>query len=439
MQNGFEPPPPADRGFKRDGGANGGMIAIAGSKGGCGTSTVTLGLAGAFARAGTPTLAVDADRQLPNLHVMTGLDREPTVAALENGADLREVSQPHPETPNVAVLTAPTPDQAVEYGRLGDRLDLEGVRALVDCPSGAGPDVADPLSGADGAVVVATGTDRGLEAAETTVELARRLGVPIYGTVFNRCSGIPDRAELAGVPPLGHVPERPSPLSNAEVATALDAVAGRIASRNPVRPRPSDGYDRVPTGTEPLDDHLDGGLPPGSLVALVADPASGAERLLHRLTGVRGTLYLSTGRSSSAVSRAVGTTPGSGTPTVRRVVGEDATGDALGLIGKLPDAANLIVDPVDPLERRDRGTYVRFLDAVVDRLTETDGLAVVHCLETTANRSATLRAADAVFQVDADGRLSISKYRPDADAVGAVELGFADRVPPAPSSPAGRG
>ncbi len=417
------------------------MIAIAGSKGGCGTSTVTLGLAEAFARAGTPTLAVDADRQLPNLHVMAGLDREPTVAALEDGAELREVSQPHPASPNVAVLTAPTPEQTVEYATLGDRLDLDGVETLVDCPSGAGPDVADPLSGADGAVVVATATDRGLEAAETTVELARRLSVPLYGAVFNRCSGIPDRVtEWDGVPPLGHVPDRPSPLSDAAVAAALDDVAERIASRAPTPPRPTGAGDRVPTGTESLDRHLDGGLPPGSVVALVADPASGAERLLHRLTGVRGTLYLSTERSRSAVRRAVETTPGSGNPTIRCVAGEDAIECALALVGKLPDAANLIVDPIDAVERRDRGTYVRFLDDVADRLAETGGLAFCYCLEPTANRSATLRSADAVFEVDADGHLSIPKYRPDADAVGSIRVGFADGPPPsAAGGPGSRG
>lgn len=426
------------------------MIAIAGSKGGCGKSTATLGLAEAFARAETPALAVDADRQLPNLHVMTDLDREPTLAELERGIDARDLAQQHPRSSAVGVLPAPTSSQPFEFGSLGEHLDLDGVQVLIDCPSGAGPDVVDPLSQADGVLVVSSRTERSLTAAETTIEMARRLGVPVYGAVLNRCTEIPERAaRWEGVPLLGCVPERPSPLLNDDVAAAFDRIVEQLAAQSPTdRAPPAYAGDRLPTGTDALDRRLGGGLPPGSVVALVADPGSQAEHVLYRATGVRGTLYVSTERSRANVRRAIesASTP-AGTPTIRRVAGEGAIEEAIDLIGKLPDAANVIVDPVDELERRDRSAYVSFLDELADRTAETDGIAILHCLDDDPrNRSATLRAADAVFElervapgvgVDAEHYLAVTKYRPDAAFTGTIALEFADdgRVRPIESPP----
>ncbi|WP_255191025.1 DUF7125 family protein [Natronobeatus ordinarius] len=420
------------------------MIAIAGSKGGCGTSTVTLGLAEAFARADTPALAIDADRQLPNLHVMAGLDREPTLAEIDDGVDLREVAQPHPRSPTVGVVPAPKPSDPFEFDSLDDYLDADGTQVLIDCPSGAGPDVVDPLRQAAGVIVVGADTERSLEAAETTIEMARRLGVPVYGAVLNRRSEIPSRAtRWEGVPLLGCVPDRTSPLVNDEVTAAFDEIVERLSAQSPVdRAPPAFAGDRLPTGTNELDRRLGGGIPAGSVVALVADPASQAEQLLYRATDVRGTLYLSTERSRNGVRRAMeSASVTSGAPTIRSVTGEDALEEATALIEKLPDAANLIVDPIDGLERRNRSAYVSFLDALTARIDETDGLAILHCLDDSPNRSATLRAADAVFELEAvapgvgtdvEHYLTVPKYRPDAGFTETIELEFADRNGVAP-------
>ncbi|GAB3665615.1 DUF7125 family protein [Halopiger thermotolerans] len=416
------------------------MIAIAGSKGGCGKSTVALGLATAFAGADPPipAIAVDADRQLPNLHVMTDLDREPTLAALERGATLKEIAQEHPRESTVGIVPAPKPSDTFAFDSLADRATLEGTQVLLDCPAGAGPDLVEPLRSADGVIVVAGDSERSLEAAETTIDVARRLGVPIYGAVLNRRSEVPDRAaEWRGVPILGCVPDRPSPLANDEVAAAFDEIVERLRTQSPrERAPPTTDGDRLPVGADALDRHLDGGLPAGAIVALVADPASQAERLLYRATELRGTLYLSTEGSRKTVRRAIETsTVDAGEPTIRRVAGDDALAEATALVEDLPDAATLIVDPVDELERRDRSTYVSFLDTLSERLAETDGLAIFHCLDfdEPANRSATLRAADAVFELETVGSglesdvghaVSVTKYRPDAGAIGTVPIAF---------------
>jgi len=47
---------------------------------------------------------------------------------------------------------------------------------------------------------------------------------------------------------------------------------------------------RLSTGVDILDRQLDGGIPPGSIVLLAADPASQSELFLYELAGVRATL-----------------------------------------------------------------------------------------------------------------------------------------------------
>ncbi|ARS88779.1 MinD/ParA family ATP-binding protein [Natrarchaeobaculum aegyptiacum] len=198
------------------------MIAIAGSKGRCGTPTVTLGIAEALGRTDTPVVAIDADRQLPNLHVLTDCDRSPTAADRVDGADVTTVAQRHPRDAHVGVVPAPRPGEAFDFGAL-PAATPDGIQVLVDCPSGAGPDVVDPLESARGMIAVTTPTERGLEAAETTLEMARRLRVPVYGVVCNRCTDPPGRVtRWDGVAVLGCVPERTSTLESEDVAAAFD-------------------------------------------------------------------------------------------------------------------------------------------------------------------------------------------------------------------------
>ena len=74
---------------------------------------------------------------------------------------------------------------------------------------------------------------------------------------------------------------------------------------------------RLETGIDVLDRKLNGGLPPGSIVAFTASPASQSELLLYELTAARGTLYLTTERSDQAVRDAIENTNAPvGSPTV---------------------------------------------------------------------------------------------------------------------------
>ncbi|RQG94657.1 DUF7125 family protein [Natrarchaeobius chitinivorans] len=358
------------------------MIAIAGAKGGCGKTTLTVGLARAFARAGEPTIAVDTDRQLPNLHVVTDAERTPTLSDAVD--DVGSAVQPLSETPDAGVISAPEPADSIDVSAALSRLRGEDVRILLDCPSGAGPDVTDPLEAADRVVVATTNTERGRRASRTTIEMARRLGIPVAGAVVMRSAGATTDLESAlGVPVLGAVPECESPLSADGTRDAFDAIAGRLyGDPSSGESRPGVDADRLSTGIRSLDAALGGGFPPGSVVALTADPASQSEHLLADVTRTRGTLYLATDRSRRNVERALDSTGDQGvSPTVRRVSGENRLERATALVEKLPEGANLVVDSTNALERTDRDAYLEFLNAVIDRIADIEGFAVLHCLK----------------------------------------------------------
>lgn len=417
------------------------MITIAGAKGGCGKTTTTLGLAAALANRGTPVLAVDADRQLPDLHTMADVAREPTIGALDGETDVISIAKQVPGVPGVGVIPAQRSEETVDLEATLEQLDYETAEVFVDSPSGAGPDVVEPLSVADSAVVVTTGTDRSVEAARTTLDIAERLDVPVAGVVFNRCETVPDdlAAEL-DAEVLGAVPEREDPLSDDDVAEAFEDVAhalrvvtglGAIGEEVPQRP------DRLPTGVPGFDRLLEGGVPRGSIVALEAPPSSQAELLLHNMTATRGTLYLTTERSEEAVRDALSTSPVEvGSPTIRRLDGDAPLGKATQLIENLPEGANLIIDAVDPLEAMDRVGYVNFLNAVKERTTAAKGLSVLHCLADPdgGHRSVTEQFADVVVEFGRDPEegaygLELLKFRAESDPERSERVSFSEAVP----------
>lgn len=415
------------------------MIAIAGAKGGCGKTITTIGLAEAVGRRGTTSIAADADCQLPNLHVAGGVDRTPTLAALESDVDVESVVQPSPRTPNVGLLSAPESSNRVNFEMALERLEADTVRTFVDCPSGAGIDVVEPLSAAEGVIVVTTDSERSISAAETTIEMARRLEVPILGTVVNRCESVPQTVRSwTDVPVLGRVPDGTAPLTDEATRAAYDEIAATIATRTAMDgSAPPYDDDLLRTGYEPLDRAFGGGLEPGSMVAVVAAPASRSERFLSETTAVRGTLYLSTERSAANVQRALESVPtATGNPTVRRLSDENGLAEARSMADKLPASSTLVVDPVNALERDGRDEYVSFLDDLKEQLVETGSIGLLHCLNghtIPSNRTVTTHAADAVFEITAvtpetganvEHYLSVPKYRADGTTTEAIELEF---------------
>ncbi|RKD97220.1 RAD55 family ATPase [Halopiger aswanensis] len=197
--------------------------------------------------------------------------------------------------------------------------------------------------------------------------------------------------------------------------------------------------DRLETGIDVLDRKLDGGLPPGSVIAYTALPASQSELLLYELTAARGTLYLTTERSTETVEYAIEDSPSAvGSPTIRHVTGDAPLEAARQLVDALPDGANLIIDTMNTLERTDTDEYIDFLNDLKRRMVETGSIAVLHCLkgqDPPANRARTFHAADAIFDLTTDitgteleNHLTIPKFRNGGQPTEAIKLELTEEV-----------
>ncbi|SDQ89818.1 RAD55 family ATPase [Natronobacterium texcoconense] len=197
--------------------------------------------------------------------------------------------------------------------------------------------------------------------------------------------------------------------------------------------------DRLETGIDVLDRKLDGGLPPGCIVAYTADPASQSELILYELTAARGTLYLTTERSDGLVRNALEDSPSAvGNPTVRHVTSDSPLEETSRFVEALPDGANLIIDTMNVLERAETNDYIGFLNDLKEKMNETGGIAVLHCLkgeDVPTNRPRTYHAADAVFDLETqvagtelENRLTIPKFRSGGQPVESIKLELIEEV-----------
>lgn len=196
---------------------------------------------------------------------------------------------------------------------------------------------------------------------------------------------------------------------------------------------------RLRTGIDVLDRKLSGGIPAGSVVALVAPPASQAELLLQELTVPRETIYLTTERSAEAVRDAFDRTSApTGSPRIRDLGCEMPVDAANRFVETLSEESTLIVDPVDPLEAQELSRYRRFLNGLQTAMVNTNGLAVLHCLDghaLPAGRDTTLYMADVVFSLDiriggesVENRLAVPKFRGGRALEETIKLELAERV-----------
>jgi len=207
------------------------MIAVAGGKGGCGKTTTTACLARALADAGSDPVVVDADVDMPDLHVVAGARLDSGLAALADGAPVSEVAQSTVELPGVR-LVANDPGATDDLAAALDRLRTLADPVVVDTAAGASPAAAAPLRAADATIVVSTPTPQSLEDAAKTAAMARTLDAPVLGAVLTRSDGSVDPEPLLECPTLGHVPAVSDPLSDERVRNAYAQVRTDLAKRN---------------------------------------------------------------------------------------------------------------------------------------------------------------------------------------------------------------
>lgn len=184
---------------------------------------------------------------------------------------------------------------------------------------------------------------------------------------------------------------------------------------------------RLSTGIDAVDRHMSGGIEPGSLVALMAGPTMQSEAILHQLIERRQTLYLTTLRSSAAVEEDLERL--SADEVYVKYAGADQTMDN-ELLGKITGSrsytpsftndgtlldnvyetvqdvdwqANVILDPVNPLEEADnKNAYREVLNELKTGMLETGGIGILHCItleDAPHFRDLTLTLADVVWDL----------------------------------------
>lgn len=195
---------------------------------------------------------------------------------------------------------------------------------------------------------------------------------------------------------------------------------------------------RLSTGVSGLDGALDGGVPPGSLVALSAAPRAQSEPLLYAMAVANPSRYLSTLRPEAAVrDTVVATGYEPGELDVRGVDGESVLADPKTHLSGLDPGSVLVVDPTTELEQGERARYREFLDTCKHALRMTDSVGLLHCHENTPSvlrRDMTLARADLVWDVRTAVRegtlrtcLGVTKFR-GGQPTGMFDLSFADGV-----------
>ncbi len=228
-------------------------------------------------------------------------------------------------------------------------------------------------------------------------------------------------------------------------AFSLERLFGSTSADSADEPEPTPAEGRLSTGNSALDRLLDGGIPRGRMITLIAPPETQGELLLKQLAGVRPTLYLSTFRPkweiqeelADYLQHRVGDEP----PIdlrVEAVSPDDLLDSPATYLDAVAPGSNLIIDSIDEFEIEDQARYVSFLNRVKETLWSTGGVGLFYGMKGHEDRPArtlTLKRSDLVWELrrtvrtnDIDHHLIISKFRGGKALTEPVKLELTDEV-----------
>lgn len=161
---------------------------------------------------------------------------------------------------------------------------------------------------------------------------------------------------------------------------------------------------RHTTGISMLDRTLEGGVPPGDMVAFTAPADTQAELILESIVRQRETVFISTLRTvSEAKSALVDAGADLATLRVRRAAPEDILSEPERFVDQLGEQSNLVIEGVGALETANRDPYLNFLDAVKGRISDTASMGLLYGIDPEGElpdlRSMTLHRADHVWRL----------------------------------------
>lgn len=220
--------------------------------------------------------------------------------------------------------------------------------------------------------------------------------------------------------------------------------------------------ENLSTGIDGLDRELSGGIEPGSLLSVIAGPATQSDALFHQMIEQRSTLYMTTLRKPEAIEQRLNGTADQvfvkdvvEKETMNKEAIKEITGtrgfSSSGKTGaeildtvyenidKVDSEMNVILDPVNPLEEVDnKDTYTEVLNTFKSKMLETGGLGVLHCITLDGSpplRDVTLAISDVVIELELVSgtnkrqyQLNIPKNRGGTPMLEDTEIKFDDNV-----------
>lgn len=164
---------------------------------------------------------------------------------------------------------------------------------------------------------------------------------------------------------------------------------------------------KLSTGVEELDRQFgsgaaQGGIPAGSIVAVESAPGSQIEPLVWSFMTERPSVYVPTLRDGDAVRDELDEVVPRAEYTVRDVGFDTPVRDCSDVVELVDREANVVVDPVTPLEDRGGDRFVKFLNGLKRHLTNIGGIALLLAPEVEAGgraRQRTLSVADTVWEL----------------------------------------
>ncbi len=196
------------------------MLAVSGGKGGTGKTTVALGLAAALADRRREPVVIDADVDMPNLHLRAGVEDD-GLEALADGATLEAAATQSDRFPGVAVVGA-TPGADLDRALRNVVTDRP---VILDGAAGISSLAVTPLSHADAAVLVGRDTPAAVTDTAKSVRACRALDVPIRSILLTRTDTVPDevhRTLRAG--PIEAIPRVEEPVTADPARVAYERV-----------------------------------------------------------------------------------------------------------------------------------------------------------------------------------------------------------------------
>lgn len=186
------------------------------------------------------------------------------------------------------------------------------------------------------------------------------------------------------------------------------------------------------TGIDTLDRKLSGGLPAGTLVAVMTPPGIQHDPLLCAGTDERASHFYTTMKSSAAVQRSFERSAGgSEIEHIQQIEPAEADNQFAARIHDIDEGEDFYVDTIDPIEESlDRDRYADLLNSFDDKLAEIGSIGYLYGLATETppqNRRYTLDFADCVLRLRArQQRDKLSYYLEIPKATG-IALGGVDR------------